>query len=120
MIEDLKVAHYFPLGVLEDPDTWREAHIRACEKWDGRMPGAAGTEPDRKLRPARTEADWKRRARRAEAEAATARLLSASKMYEIQALEWEQQRQLAAATHSVSWRITQPLRQINARRRLRR
>ncbi len=108
VIEDLKVAHYFPLGVLQDPDTWVEAHMKASEKWDGRMPGGAPT-----------EADWKLRARRAEAEAATARLLSASKMYEIQALEWEQQRQLAGATDSFSWRITRPLRQINARRRSR-
>jgi hypothetical protein len=100
--EDLKLAHYYPLAVIDDPDTWIEAHMRAAEKWDGRMPN--GVE---------VEQDWKLRARRAEAEAATARLLSASKMYEIQALAWEHERQLEAATDSLSWRITAPLREMS-------
>lgn len=106
VLEDLKLAHALPLGVLEDPDTWMEAHMRAAEKWDQHMPGETVA-----------DSDWKARARRAEGMAATARLLSASKMYEIQALEWEQERQLAAATNSLSWRVTRPLRIINARRR---
>ena len=76
--------------------------MRAAEKWDGRMPNGVEAEPD-----------WKLRARRAEAEAATARLLSASKMYEIQALTWEHERQLEAATDSLSWRITAPLREMS-------
>jgi hypothetical protein len=33
---DLKVAHYYPLGVIDDPDVWIEAHMRAAEKWDAR------------------------------------------------------------------------------------
>jgi Glycosyltransferase like family len=108
LTEDLKVAHYYPLAVIEDPDTWIEAHMRAAEKWDGRMPN--GVVP---------ESDWKRRARRAEAEAATARLLSATKMYEIQALTWEHDRELEAATASLSWKITAPLRQLGALRKSR-
>jgi hypothetical protein len=100
--EDLKLAHYYPLAVIDDPDTWIEAHMRAAEKWDGRMPNGVVAEQD-----------WKLRARRAEAEAATARLLSASKMYEIQALAWEHERQFEAATDSLSWRITAPLREMS-------
>jgi hypothetical protein len=105
---DLAVAHFYPLGVVEDPDTWIEAHIRAAEKWDGRMPGGPGP-----------ESDWKVRARRAEGEAAAARLLSASKMYEVQALTWANDRQFEQATDSVSWKVTAPLRRINAARRAR-
>jgi Glycosyltransferase like family len=102
---DLRVAHPFPLGVVKDPETWMEAHMKAAEKWDGRMPNGAVVEND-----------WRRRARRAEGEAAAARLLSATKMYEIQALTWEQERQLEAATSSLSWRVTKPLRKLGALR----
>lgn len=99
VIADLRVAHYFPLGVVKEPEIWIEAHIRAAEKWG---PEAAG---------------WKQRARRAEGEAAAARLLSASKMYECQALTWAQRRELESATDNLSWRITAPLRRLNALRR---
>ncbi len=106
--EDLRVAHYYPLGVVGDPDTWMEAHMRAAEKWEGRIPGLQPIEPD---------VDWKLRARRAEGEAAAARLLSATKMYEVQALEWEQDRQYKQVTGNLSWQITAPLRRLNALRR---
>ena len=108
LIEELKIAHYYPLAVIDDPDTWIEAHMRAAEKWDGRIPNGVIPQPD-----------WKLRARRAEAEAATARLLSATKMYEIQALTWEHDRQLDAATDNLSWKITAPLRRLSARRKSR-
>lgn len=103
VVEDLKIAHYFPLAVIDDPDTWIEAHMKAAEKWDGRIPeaGPPGT-------------DWKLRTRRAEAEAATGRLLSASKMYEAQALAWAQERQVRELTDTASWRLTAPLRQLSA------
>jgi Glycosyltransferase like family len=102
---DLRVAHPFPLGVVREPETWMEAHMKAAEKWDGRMPNGVVV-----------ESDWRRRARRAEGEAAAARLLSATKMYEIQALAWDQERQLEAATSSLSWRVTKPLRKLGALR----
>lgn len=104
--EDLKVAHYYPLAVVDEPETWIEAHMRAAEKWDDRMPDGAAA-----------KTDWKPRARRAEAEAATALLLSASKMYEAQALAWAQQREFREATDNLSWRMTAPLRRLNALRR---
>ena len=50
------------LKVVEDPDVWVEGHIDLADKWDGRLPGA----PPR-------PADWKERARLAEAERDAAR-----------------------------------------------
>jgi Glycosyltransferase like family len=103
VVEDLKVAHYFPLAVIDDADTWIEAHMKAAEKWEGRF-----------LEGEPTEIDWKLRARRAEAEATTGRLLSASKMYEAQALARAQERDVSAVTDTASWRITAPLRRLSA------
>lgn len=100
---DLRVAHHYPLGVVEDPETWMEAHMRAAEKWDGRLPGSV----------AGSETDWRARARRAEGEAAAARLLSATRTYQIQALMRQQGRELEHATSSLSWRATKPLRQLS-------
>jgi hypothetical protein len=100
---DLQVAHYYPLGVIEDPDTWLEAHIHAAEKWDEWLTSA----------PTETEAEWRRRARRAEGEAAAARLLSATRTYAIQALMRQQEREMSEVTDSASWRVTKPLREAN-------
>jgi len=94
LVADLAVAQARPLGVVKDPEVWIEAHMRVAEKWDADV------------------VDWRSRARRAEGKAAAARLLSASKMYEVQALAWAQERELRAATSSVSWRVTAPLRQV--------
>jgi hypothetical protein len=123
-VADLQVAHHYPLGVVEDAETWMEAHMRAAEKWDGRIPGHRLTQEDQG-RDASTEdrgrdaprEDWKRRARRAEAEAAAARLLAASKMYQSQALIRAQEREFEQATSNLSWKITAPLRRGNFLRR---
>jgi len=58
---DFKVVHHHSLELASDLETWRAAHVRVAEKWDGRMPGVGtggGT--------------WRQRARRGEAEAAAA------------------------------------------------
>src|SRR5205085_5644484 len=47
IVENLAVAHARPLGVIDDPEAWIEAHVRAAEKWD----------PDAALDPA----EWKPR-----------------------------------------------------------
>ena len=77
--------------------------MRVAEKWDGRMPNVgvvAGT--------------WKERARRAEAEAAAARAQAVS-------IQLQSDARLKEITESTGWRLTEPLRRINAvRRRLRR
>jgi hypothetical protein len=95
LLAELALAHAYPLGVVDDPEVWIEAYTKAAEKWETGDGSAV---------------DWRARARRAEGTAAAARLLSASKMYEIQALEWTHERELAAATASFSWKLTAPLR----------
>jgi Glycosyltransferase like family len=104
--EDLRVVHHHSLDLVSDPETWVEAHIRVSEKWDGRMPevGAGG-------------GDWKQRARRAEAEAAVARTQAVAAMLQAEARATKLQRDLDETTESISWKITRPLRRLNALRR---
>ncbi len=104
--EDLKVIHHHSLDLVSDPETWIEAHMRIAEKWDGRMPGVgvAG-------------GDWRQRARRAEAEAAVTRVQSVSTQLKAEARARQLEHDLSEATDSVSWRLTAPLRRVNAWRR---
>jgi Glycosyltransferase like family len=108
---DLKVAHHHSLDLVTDNEPWVAAHTRVAEKWDGCMPGAGADKID---------ADWKQRARRAEAEAAAARLLVRSKELQRDAQEAALAGRLKDVTASVSWRITEPLRRLNVIRRARR
>jgi hypothetical protein len=97
--EDFKVIHHHSLELIGNPDTWIDAHMRVAEKWDGRMPGvgAAG-------------GDWRERARRAEAEAAAARAQAVS-------IQLQSDARLKEVTESTGWRLTEPLRRLNALRR---
>jgi Glycosyltransferase like family len=101
MTADLKVVHHHSLHLITDNEPWVAAHMRVAQKWAG--------EAD--------ESDWKQRARRAEAEAAAGRLLVASKQYQADAMDKEQERRLDEVRQSLSWRSTAPLRWLNARRR---
>lgn len=99
---DLRVVHHHALELVEDLDSWIDAHMRAAEKWTGRLPNV-GTAPG----------DWRQRARRAEAEAAAARVRigegyfrAKAQARRIEALE----RDLDNVQRSVSWRLTRPLR----------
>jgi hypothetical protein len=103
---DFKVIHEHSLELLSDPDGWIEAHMRVAEKWEGRMPGV-GWAPG----------DWKQRARKAEAEAAAARTQVMSEQLQAHARAEQLQAHLAETTQSVSWRLTAPLRRLNAARR---
>jgi Glycosyltransferase like family len=96
---DLEAVHHHSLHLVVDNEPWMAAHMRAAEKWDGE------------------DHDWRARARRAEAEAAAARLLVASKQYQADALVKQHARELAAVTDTLSWRLTEPLRRLNALRR---
>ena len=90
--EDFRVVHHHSLELVDDLETWIEAHMRVAEKWDGRMSKvgmAAG--------------DWKQRARRAEAEAAAARL-------QYWSVQLQHEARMKEITHSLSWRMTAPLR----------
>jgi hypothetical protein len=108
---DLQVAHHHSLDLVLDNEPWVAAHMRVAEKWNGHLTGAT---------PGHGEDDWKQRARRAEAEAALARLLVRSKELQRDAHAKELENQLAEVTSSLSWRITEPLRRLNALRKARR
>ena len=104
--EDFKVIHHHSLDLVSDPETWIQAHMRVAEKWDGRMPGVgAGA------------GSWQERARRAEAEAAVSRAHVVSKQMQSDARATLLARQLDEVTTSTSWRLTAPLRRVNALRR---
>jgi Glycosyltransferase like family len=96
---DFKVIHHHSLELIGHPEAWIEAHMRVAEKWDGRMPhvGEAG-------------GSWKDRARRAEAEAAAARAQAVS-------IQLQSDARLKEMAESTSWRLTEPLRRLNALRR---
>jgi Glycosyltransferase like family len=94
--EDFKVIHHHSLDLIGNPDTWVEAHMRVAEKWDGRIPHV-GT----------AAGDWKERARRAEAEAAAARAHAVS-------IQLQSDARLKEITESTGWRLTEPLRRLNA------
>jgi Glycosyltransferase like family len=102
---DLHVRHHHSLDLVTANEPWLAAHMRAADKWDGRLGSGI---------------DWKRRARRAEAEAALARLEVEARERQRDALETVHAERLSAVTDSPSWRVTEPLRRLNAWRRSRR
>jgi Glycosyltransferase like family len=96
---DFRVVHHHSLELVSNPETWLAAHMRVAEKWDS------------------SDGDWKQRARRAEAEAALARTEAVAAMLQAEARAKQLQRELEQVTHSRSWRLTAPLRRLNAARR---
>jgi hypothetical protein len=105
---DFQVIHEHSLNLLNNPEQWIEAHIRVAEKWEGEMPNighAAG--------------NWKERARRGEAEAAAARTQVMAEQLQSHARAKQLEDMLEEVHTSVSWRLTAPLRWLNARRRAR-
>jgi hypothetical protein len=108
VVADVRVIQHRSLELVDEPEAWTEAHIRLADKWDGRLPGA----------PPRPE-DWKQRARLAEAErdAAQTRLFSNYSRREAQLLPLD--RELKTMTETFAWRLTEPLRLLNAYRRQR-
>ena len=103
---DFKVIHHHSLDLIGDLETWIQAHMTIAEKWDGRMPGVGvdtGT--------------WKERARRAEAEAAASRAAAVSAQLKSDALALQHERAMREMTESIGWRMTEPLRRVNALRR---
>lgn len=106
VIADLNVEHHHSLELVTDPDAWMAAHMRAAEKWDGWLRDGA-----------ESDVDWKLRARRAEADAVLARLQSAAQLLQADARSAAHARRLAEVTDTASWRVTAPLRRLNALRR---
>jgi hypothetical protein len=80
--------------------------MRIAEKWDGRMPNVG-----------ESGGTWKERARRAEAEAAATRALAVSTQLKSDARARQLERELGIVTESISWRVTDPLRRLNALRK---
>jgi hypothetical protein len=106
---DTRVIIHRSLALIEDWDTWLEAHVQLAAKWEGRPPWDGGASlglPDERLR-----------ARRAEAQAEAARSVSYSRRLAIDAHVAELQRTVDEAAGSLSWRATRPLREINQLRR---
>jgi hypothetical protein len=95
---DLRVTRHHPLELVDDLDLWAEAHIRVAEKWD---PGDL------------TEAEWKQRARRAEAEREAARTIAYSTQSALHAELQPLEDELAELTETATWRATTPLRRAN-------
>ncbi len=103
---DLRAVHHRSLELEENLEAWLEGHVDVAEKWDGRWPGShAG------------EVDWKRRARRAEAEREAARTMAYSNANRLDAEILSLERELEAMTDSSSWRLTAPLRRLNRMRK---
>jgi Glycosyltransferase like family len=100
---DLRVVHNHSLELANDPEGWVKAHMTVAEKWDGRMPNV-GVEGG----------DWKQRARRAEAERAAARAQAISTQLQTEARARQHERNFKQATESIGWRITAPLRRLEA------
>jgi hypothetical protein len=99
---DLRVIHHHSLELIGDPEIhlWMEAHTRVARKWEG----DAGHD------------EWRRRARRAEAEREAARAVTYSRGLVWEARIRELERRMDAATGTTSWRMTAPLRRLNALR----
>jgi hypothetical protein len=95
---DLHVVYHHALELVGNLDVWVHAHMQFADKWDAQELDEEG---------------WKRRARRAEAEREAERALTHSRMLLADALVEERKQALDAATNSLPWRLTAPLRRMN-------
>jgi hypothetical protein len=102
---DLQVIHHHSLRLIQDVESWIQAHMTVAEKWADQLPDNGSM-----------NGDWKRRALRAEAEASAARLMGGLE----ELLRVAQHKELDAIKRSRSWRMMAPLRALGARLRRRR
>jgi GT2 family glycosyltransferase len=101
---DFRVIHHHSLKLIGDAEGWIAAHMMIADKWEDVLNNGAGE-------------DWKRRARRAEAEADVARL----RLRLTEQLVNQLVGQSRAMADSKSWKVTAPLRRMgNFVRRIRR
>lgn len=103
MTADLNIVYHHDLELVSDTEVWPEAHIIAGRKLDGRLPGDE----------AGNVTDWKARARKAEAECEFARTTAYSNASMLDASLTPLKRELDDLSHTLSWRLTAPLRQLN-------
>lgn len=108
VVADIPVAVHESLELVGNLDLWAAAHAAFAEKWDAHL---ADADPNGE--------EWQLRARRAEAEREAVRVVATSHALRIDARVAELEREMEAATSSLSWRLTAPLRAANrARARL--
>lgn len=105
-VEDLELIHHRPIELVNDLPVWVAAHIQLAEKWGHAL----------RDQPA-DEVGWKHRARRAEARREAARAIAMSESLKLDARVLELERELERMTSTFSWRLTEPLRSLNHRRR---
>ncbi len=132
LVADLSVIQHRSLELVSNFDIWVEAHIAIAEKWasvldampprrhDGEVEGDECDEKGQVEGKGAADGDdrlWKRRARAAEARREAARAIAFSRMLKLNAQVSELERAFAEKTGTLSWRLTQPLRTINAMRR---
>jgi glycosyl transferase family 2 len=115
IVADLPAVHHRSLELVDNLEIWIEAHIAIAEKLDSALAGSPnGSTPE-----AVAHDPWRRRARVAEARREAARAIAFSKILALDAQVAELERELKAITDSPSWRLTAPLRTLNAARRRR-
>ena len=103
---NLRVVHHHSLRLIRDVESWIQAHMAVAEKWDHELHSSYGS----------ANGDWKRRARRAEAEASAARLMGGLE----ELLRVAQYKELEAIKESRSWRMMAPARALGRMIRSRR
>jgi Glycosyltransferase like family len=104
VVADLGVVYHRSLEVVpsEGLEVWVEAHMHWARKWDGRIPGAEAE-----------DANWKQRARRAEAEREAARAIAHTNSLSHDARVDELEHAWEELSGTLSWRITESLRRVN-------
>lgn len=102
---NLRVVHHHSLRLIRDVETWIQAHMAVAEKWDHELHSPYGDELE----------DWKRRARRAEAEASAARLMGGLE----ELLRVAQYKEMQTLVNSRSWKLMGPARALAKRLRSR-
>jgi hypothetical protein len=105
VVADLRAVFHTTLELVSERtrELWIQSHMQIGRKWDPRL---TGVEP--------ADVDWKARARRAEAEREAAHALSYARGLMTDARLVELGRQLDAIKDTTSWRLTEPLRVLNA------
>jgi hypothetical protein len=101
---DFRVIHHHSLDLIGNAETWIQSHALVAEKWDGQMPNVG------KPHVGGNVDDWKKRARRAEGEAACAHGTARTSQLKAEAREKEFERYQRAVEESISWKLTAPLR----------
>jgi hypothetical protein len=111
---ELRMIEHRSVDLIGDLELWTESHIVVARKWADRRPATHAVE---RHADGENERYWRARARRAEAEREAARAMTYFKRLGYDARLEPLEKDLAAATSTLSWRLTSPLRRLNHWRR---